>query len=147
MVRGGPLFYQATIAELEEVAGPRVRDWRWGRLHQIVHRHPMGRVPARTTLWDVGPGEMSGGTSIVNAAGHGSHPPFDVVSGSTYRFVADLSRPDAMRSVQTCGQSAQPGSPHYRDQFPVWLADSYHPLWMDPAVVATNLESQVTLRP
>ena len=65
----------------------------------------------------------------------------------TYRFMADLSRPDRMVSVQTLGQSAHLGSPHYRDQTPLWLANRYHPLWMAESDVTANLESETTIRP
>lgn len=135
------------LAALENAAGPDVRSWRWGDLHRVTHPHPLGTTPSLRTLFNTGPFSTSGGSSIVRAAGHGSGVPFNVVSGSTYRFVADLSRPDRLQSVQTLGQSAQLGSPHYRDQTRLWLDDQYHPFWMNPEDVLAHLESEVTIEP
>ena len=141
------LAFTAALEELEKWGGPDVSRWRWGDLHQVTHPHPMGTTDALRELFNTGPYPTSGGMSIVRAAGHGSSVPFSVVSGSTYRFVADLSRPDRIQSTQTLGQSAHLGSPHYRDQTQLWLDNQYHPLWMDPADVLTHLESEVVIEP
>ncbi len=132
---------------LERWGGSVVRDWRWGRLHQVTHPHPMGTTQALKDIYDTGPFPTSGGTGTVRAAGHGYHPPFAAISGSTYRFLADLSQPNLMQSVQTLGQSAHLGSPHYRDQTELWLENGYHPFWMDDADVAAHLESETTISP
>ena len=49
--------------------------------------------------------------------------------------------------MQTLGQSAHLGSPHYRDQTRLWLNNEYHPLWMDPDDVLAHLESEVVIEP
>lgn len=139
--------FERAVAALSAEAGPDVQAWRWGSVHQVSHPHPLGTTPELSAIFSTGPYPTSGGMSVVRAAGHGWKVPFAVTSGSTYRFVADLSRPDTLRSVQTLGQSAQPGSPHYRDQTPLWLANDYHPLWMSPDDVQAHLESEVVIRP
>jgi len=135
------------LGALEAWGGRDLRAWRWGALHQVEHPHPLATSPELRALFNTGPYPTSGGSSIVRAAGHGLKVPFGVVSGSTYRFVADLSRPDQLQSVQTLGQSAHLGSPHYRDQTRLWLGDAYHPFWMDPTDVEANLESEMVVRP
>jgi acyl-homoserine lactone acylase PvdQ len=52
-----------------------------------------------------------------------------------------------MLSVQTLGQSAHLGSPHYRDQTRLWLDNAYHPFWMAEADVLEHLESETTIAP
>ncbi len=138
--------FAAALARLEKWGGSDVRAWRWGRLHQVTHPHPLGATPLLGRLFSTGPYPTSGGATV-RAAGHGYAVPFAVVSGSTYRFVADLSAPDRLASVQTLGQSAHPGSPHYRDQTRLWLADSYHPFWMNEAEVTAHLESETVIEP
>ena len=139
--------FNRALEALEGWGGPNVEDWQWGKLHQITHPHPMATSFELSALYNTGPSPTSGGNSIVRAAGHGLKIPYSVVSGSTYRFIADLSRPDRLQSVQTIGQSAHLGSPHYRDQFALWLENRYHPLWMSEQEVLEHLESEVVIRP
>jgi penicillin amidase len=138
--------FVTAVEALRVWGGPNVRSWCWGRLHQVTHPHPMSSTPALAPLFDTGPFPTSGGATV-RAAGHGLTPPFAAISGSTYRFLADLSQPNRLLSVQTLGQSAHLGSPHYRDQTRLWLANSYHPFWMDEADVMEHLESQTTIVP
>ena len=138
--------FQTALSALEAWGGADPNAWQWGKLHQLSHPHPLAFTPALRALYQPGPFPTSGG-STVRATGNGSRVPFTVTSGSTYRFLADLSRPDAMFSVQTLGQSANPASPHFQDQIPLWLEDRYHPLWMNEADVAANTESEVRIEP
>jgi penicillin amidase len=138
--------FAAALAKLERVAGPNPGDWRWGRLHRVTHPHPLAITPDLAALLNTGPYPTTGGQSV-RAAGFNLGVPFPVTSGSTYRFMADLSRPDRLISVQTLGQSAHPASPHYRDQTRLWLENRYHPFWMDDAEVEANLESETRIRP
>ena len=138
--------FTSALDKLTQWGGPDVATWRWGRLHQITHPHPMSSTPRLGEIYDTGPFPTSGGPPTVRAASYGLKLPFAVTGSSTYRFQADLSRPDGMRSVQTLGQSAHLGSPHYRDQTKLWLEDRYHPFWMNEADVLANLESETTIR-
>jgi len=138
--------FQRALDSLAVWGGPNSEDWRWGKLHQVSHPHPMAFTPALRALYQPGPFPTSGSTTV-RAAGHGSRAPFTVTSGSTYRFLADLSRPDALFSTQTLGQSANPASEHFQDQIDLWLENRYHPFWMDENEVAANLESEVQIEP
>jgi penicillin amidase len=130
--------FAAALERLPREAGPRMAGWRWGRLHTVDWRHPLFDDLA------TGPLPTSGG-STVRAAGYGVGS-FKVVSGSTYRFVADFASPTA-RSTTNLGQSAHPTSRHFRDQTRLWLEDRYKPLWMERSDVAANLEGITTLSP
>jgi penicillin amidase len=48
--------------------------------------------------------------------------------GPSERFTADLANPDASTLVLPLGQSGNPLSPWFRDQFPAWLGTSAFPL-------------------
>jgi penicillin amidase len=126
------------LARLAREAGPRMAGWRWGRLHTVEWKHPI--FPDLGT----GPHPTSGG-STVRAAGYGVGS-FKVVSGSTYRFVADFASATAL-STTNLGQSARPSSRHFRDQTRLWLEDRYKQLWMERSDVAANLEGITTLSP
>ena len=121
-------------------------DWRWGRLHRVTWPHALGERPGLKRL-NVGPFQTSGGGSIVRAATHGPLPPFKVTGGSTYRLLVDLGDPARAFTVSPTGQSGHPGSPHYRDQTRLWLADEYKELWLDDAQIDANLEGTTVLEP
>ncbi|HUE75320.1 MAG TPA: penicillin acylase family protein, partial [Chloroflexota bacterium] len=135
------------VRSLIDVAGPDPADWHWGKLHQVRFQHPLSTTPDLAEIFDVGPFPTSGGNSVVRAAGHNLKAPFSVNSGSTYRLVADLSGPNLLRTVQTLGQSGQPGSSHYRDQSALWLEDAYHPLFMNEDALRGEITSEVVLDP
>ena len=55
------------LEQLRRDLGPDVMQWRWGRVHQLGHRHPFGR---RSDLLDqifsIAPVEIEGGRETVN---------------------------------------------------------------------------------
>jgi penicillin G amidase len=127
----------ATLAWLRQRLGPDSASWRWGEVHSVTWSHPLssigppGQRAAASALFDVGPFPTTGGTGTVRAAGHSTAHPFRVTGGATYRLLADLSPGGGLLATTTTGQSGHPGSPHYADQAPLWLNDTYHPLAMD----------------
>jgi penicillin amidase len=135
--------FRAGLARLADQAGRRMSGWRWGRLHTVEWRHPLLDRPDGPKL-STGPHPTSGGATV-RAAGHGPGS-FKVVSGSTYRFVADFASATA-RSTTNLGQSGHPGSRHYRDQTRLWLTDRYKPLWMERSDVEANCEGTTILSP
>jgi penicillin amidase len=129
---------------LKEVAGEDRRNWRWGKLHWVRFPHPLEHEsPALEELLSPGPFPTSGGSGTVRAAGFSAARPFCMESGSTYRMVVDMAHPERAFSTTTGGCSGHPGSPHYADQTPLWLADEYHPLNMD--VGEEDLEGTLVL--
>jgi len=45
------------------------------------------------------------------------------------------------------GQSGQPGSPFYRNQFPEWIRGDYHVLSLDRATVEKERTASVRFEP
>ena len=61
-----------------------------------------------------------------------STPNYLAAMGANYRLIADLSEvPSGLWAVDAAGQSGHPGSPHYCDQLPEWLAGRHHYLPLD----------------
>ena len=65
------------------------------------------------------------------------------MGGASYRMVADLAPGGGLLATLTTGQSGHPGSPHYADQVPLWLGDTYHPVLAED----TGTEGTTTIRP
>ena len=124
------------------------RRWTWGRLHplKLTHALSAGR-PTFAALFDVGPRPCPGSSGVLNQNGHAVRDRFWTTGGPHYRFLTDLSEGGQTLGINTAGNSGNPASTHYADQFTDWLAGRYHPLWMDRADIVTNAEATLRLTP
>ncbi|HCL31188.1 MAG TPA: hypothetical protein DIC52_22525 [Candidatus Latescibacteria bacterium] len=136
-----------TLTWLREHVGSRRSQWRWGRLHTVLFRHPASTNATLSGLLDVGPFETSGGTGTVRAAGASTTHPFVVTGLSTYRLVVDLADPITAKATTAGGQSGHPASPNYRRQSKLWVQDGYHPLLMDRDEIDAHLAGHLRLQP
>lgn len=134
------------IAQLRHQHGDDPSAWAWGRLHLAHLRHPLSN-DANTELIDIGPLPAAGTGDTVCNTGLGKPPAFAADSGVEYRLVVDFAAPDRFLAVQNAGNSGQPGSPHYADQFEPWISGEYHTVHLTRTGVESDLESTTTLRP
>ena len=113
-------------------------DYRWGKLHRIVFRHPLGgpfSLPPGAGFTDLAaglPGVASdGGFSVVDASSHSPRAStvngFMFGSGPARRFVAEARRGDP-KAVQVIpgGESGNPAGPWFGNQLGLWLTNDYH---------------------
>jgi penicillin G amidase len=118
------------VAAVRAYFGADPSGWTWGAVHRVFFRHPLS-TEASADIFDVGPRGVAGAADTVRNTGAGGVPPVAADSGAEYRLVADLSAPAGILATQCLGQSGQPGSPHYADQFSDWVAGDYHLLRFD----------------
>lgn len=88
-------------------------DWPWKRFNYLDMLHPLGREGFLKKVLSIGNHPQSGTLWSPRAAGR--------THGPSERFVANLADWDASIMLITGGESGQPGSEHYRDQFPYWF--------------------------
>jgi penicillin G amidase len=113
-------------------------DYRWGRLHRIVFRHPLGgpfSIPTGAGFTDLGPGlpgiASDGGFSAVDASSHNPRAStlngFMFGSGPARRFVAEARRnhPFAVQVIPG-GESGNPSGRWFGNQLGLWLTGEYH---------------------
>ena len=89
--------------------GPDESKWTWGMATMSTFAHPLAAAP------------LIGAQFVVPSAplnGSGQTP--NVASSVSMRFIASLANWDATRHVIPMGQSGDPTSPHYKDQFEAW---------------------------
>ena len=117
------------------------QDYRWGKLHRVVFRHPLNaspfNVPPAGGFSDVGEGlpgvARAGGFNAVDASSHSARAStvngFMFGSGAARRNVATLTPqgPDA-EEVIPGGRSGFFMSPLYTNQLRKWLVNDYLPL-------------------
>jgi penicillin amidase len=126
----------AALADLEKRFPDR--DWKWGRLHQIVFRHPSGNRE-----WDRGPFARPGDASTVNAA---SGARFQQTNGASYRQIIDLSNWDRSVMTNVPGESGDPTSRHYDDLIESWMYGVYHQMAYTRDAVERNTVERYLIR-
>lgn len=102
-----------TVSSLAKRSGSeRVEDWPWKRFNSLDMLHPIGREGLLKKILSIGDKPQSGTSYSVRAATRHHGP--------SMRFVANPANWDNSILVIPAGQSGQPGSSHYTDQFSYW---------------------------
>lgn len=98
-----------SIRALEVTYGGDRSQWTWAKASAARFPHPLAAAPL------IG-GQFA--TPSVGLSGSGQTP--NVASFVSMRFIASPGNWDATRHVIPLGQSGDPKSPHFKDQFDAW---------------------------
>jgi len=130
---------QAVLRLQERTKDKDPDDWPWKKFNYLDMLHPIGREGLLKKLLSITDQPQSG-TEYSPRAASRHHGPSE-------RFAANLADWDRSIMVITGGESGQPGSEHYRDQFPYWFEGRaiYAP-FSDAAEAKANKHS-LTLKP
>jgi penicillin amidase len=102
-----------TVEKLaEESKSARIEDWQWKNFNALDMLHPIGR-DGILKKWLSISGKPQSGTNYSVRAATPRH-------GPAMRFVANTADWDQSILLIPAGQSGQPGSSHYADQFDYW---------------------------
>jgi penicillin amidase len=126
--------------------------WSWGELHTLTEKH---QVLGGATVPDIvrrifnrGPVELGGGSSIVNAnAWNASSGTFDVTAAPSMRMVVNLANFDESTWVNQTGTSGHPYSAHYVDQLDAWAAGETFPWPFSRGAVEQARQDVLVLSP
>jgi penicillin amidase len=109
--------------EMTSRLGKRAASWRWGKVHRLeLENASFGHSaigPVRM-LFNRGPFELSGGSSLVDASGWDAAQGYQVDWVPSMRMVVDLGNLDSSRWVNLTGQSGHPYHHNYLDQNKRW---------------------------
>lgn len=125
----------AALAKLDAQFPPGQRQW--GRLHQIVFRHPLDKAE-----WNRGPFARPGDANTVNAT---SGPRFRQTGGASYRQIIDLSDWDRSVMTNVPGESGDPKSKFYDDLIEGWANGVYHPMPFSRKYVEASVAERYVL--
>ena len=147
-----PAMIDAALAsgwtEAQRLMGAAPAQWRWGALHEVRIQHPLSRIPAIAAAFPPIAGEGSGGDGYtVMARWLGNGPSWRATGGASYLQVIDVGDWDRSVMLNLPGQSNDPGSPHYRDQYVPWIAGQMQPMPFSRAAVDAVAARRTTLRP
>ena len=111
----------AAITELHARYGAEQSRWCWGHIRPLALKHPVGRSKWLAPVYNLPPVPCAGDTNTVFQTGAdprdaGGHP----LVCPSMRMVLDVGNWDENRFALPGGQSGNPLSPHYDDQFNLW---------------------------
>jgi penicillin amidase len=139
---------RAGWASARELLGADPAKWRWDRLHQVRIQHPLSRIPAIAAAFPPIEGRGSGGDGYtVMARWLGSGPGWRTGGGASYLQVIDVGAWDNSLMLNLPGQSNDPRSPHYRDQYEPWSDGRMLPMLFSKAAVDARMKGTTRLTP
>ncbi len=147
------IFSQAlgeAVSELDANLGKNPDNWKWGDLHRLVFRNQTlgesGVAPIEA-IFNRGPFDVSGSSSIVNATSWNTAESYEVTSLPSMRMIVDLGNLQNSLTILTTGQSGHAYQSHYVDQADLWRDIQYHPMLWDRSEVETKAEAHLQLTP
>jgi penicillin G amidase len=123
----------------EQSKSERVEDWAWRKFNALDMFHPLGHEGPLKTFLSI-TGKSQSGTLYSVRAAMKTH-------GPSMRFVGNPANWDESILLITAGQSGQPGSSHYSDQFSYWYEGKPIFAPFSDAAEAKATKHTLTLRP
>jgi penicillin amidase len=141
---------EAAWAEASDRMGGDAGAWRWGRLHTLtLTNQSFGESGIGPIEWlfNRGPYELGGGSSIVNAIGWDATIGYGVDWVPSMRMIVDLDDLDASEWVNLTGASGHAFHPHYADQAPLWQRGETRAWPFTLEAVASSATETLRLQP
>ena len=125
--------FKESIVTLEKQLGSTVSDWTWNKVHTLEHQHPLGKVAALRSIFNVGPFEVSGSTEVINNLffDFTDDGNYIVKGGPSTRRIIDFSDIENSWSILPTGQSGNPLSEHYSDQAELYNAGKFRRMMLN----------------
>ncbi len=135
------------LAEIRKRFGEDPAKWKWGDVHTADFVHPLATTAETRRLFQIDPVRRGGDAYTVMNTSSPSASGSKQLSGASFMFVLDVKDWDRSTGLSVPGNSAQPGSPHYKDLVPYWAEGKYFPLAFSRKSVEEHTESRLRLEP
>lgn len=135
------------IDELKATFGNEMKTWQWGKIHQVLFEHPLGRYKPLDKVFNVGPFPVGGSEQTINKGVFKLTDPFFLFAAPSMRQVVDMAKPTSSYAVITLGQSGQPLHKHYDDQVSLWLNGGYRETTIDWIEIRNQKWEHLILEP
>ena len=125
----------------EHPAAPHdVSQWAYGNWHVLDIEHPLAPfLPVVSRIAGTGPQPLSGDTTTVKQVGR--------AFGPSQRFTMDWNNVDGSTENIVLGESSNPYSPYFRDQWNDYYGGTTFALPFTPAGVAAQTRHTLRLTP
>ena len=135
------LLTAAVLKGLEQGQAPQdLSRWTYGSWHVVDLEHPLFQLMPVVKSWTgTGAQPLSGDSTTVKAAGR--------AFGPSQRFTMDWSDPDASTENIVLGESGNPVSAWFKDQWPSWYGGSTFAMPFSAQAVAGQTAHTLELKP
>jgi penicillin amidase len=135
------LLTEAVREGMDDGKAPgNVADWHYGDWHVVDIEHPLaGLLPFISRIAGTGPHPQSGDTTTVKQVGR--------AFGPSQRFTMDWSNIDGSTENIVLGESGDPYSPYFRDQWNDWYGGTTFALPFSQPAVAAQTRHTLRLAP
>jgi penicillin amidase len=140
--------FQDAVRKLSRKAGEDPQQWRWGRIHRLELKHPVGgEVPVLDFIFDMnrGPYGVGGSFHTVCPYSYSFGNPFQVNHGASHRHVYSAANWDRSQTIIPTGTSGIPASKHYCDQTESYIRGEYRRDLFDKELIRKNARYRTTL--
>ncbi|NOZ45977.1 MAG: penicillin acylase family protein [Chlorobi bacterium] len=120
--------FKDAVKELEKLMGNNVNEWEWGKIHQLILKHPMGKVKLLNRIFELNSPAypVSGSFHTVSPWSYPFTDPYTVNYGPSHRHIYSTANWDESFSIIPTGISGIPASPFYCDQTKLYVNGKYH---------------------
>ncbi|TFD82225.1 penicillin acylase family protein [Cryobacterium fucosi] len=140
---------QQAAVEGERLMGPDASTWRWGSIHTLeVTNASFGKsgVAPLEWLFNRGPYELAGGSSVIDAVGWDATAGYTVDWVPSMREVVSLADWDDSTWLNLTGNSGHAFHPNYSDQTALWQDQETRPWPFSLAAVRAAATDTLRLR-
>lgn len=137
----------AAVSDLRSAYGDNIQDWTWGKIHTIQPRHTFGSQPVISGIFNLEALPFGGDGTTVSVGGFDLLNPYGMTSHQSYRMILDTSDWSKSESIFAGGESGQPYSKHWGDNFQAWQQGQFHPMLYTKQDLNNNVEGVLTLTP
>ncbi|WP_432941468.1 penicillin acylase family protein [Kribbella sp. CA-253562] len=144
------IMREALVQARAEITTKMAREpsnWQWGRLHKLtLTNQTLGTsgIGVVEKLFNRGPYELGGGSSVVNATGWDASEGYGVTATPSMRMVVDLSDFDKSRWINLTGVSGHAFTDNYTDQTDLWVKGETLPWAFSKGAVEARREHTLT---
>jgi penicillin G amidase len=137
--------FKEAILSLENQLGSAVNQWTWNKVHTLEHEHPIGKIAAMRSYFNVGPFEIAGSNEVINNLlfSYSDSGIYKVKAGPSTRRIIDFSDVENSISILPTGQSGVPGSPHYKDQSEMYVAGKFRKMKLNKKEIVETSRKMV----
>lgn len=147
------ILREALVDARAEITTKMARDpdsWEWGKLHKLTLTNQtlgQSKIGVVRKLFNRGPYELGGGSSVVDAIGWDASKGYEVTATPSMRMVVDLSDFDKSRWISLTGVSGHAFNANYTDQTELWVKGETLPWAFTRQAVESRRENTLTLTP
>lgn len=136
------------VVSLEKQLGSDMNAWNWGKVHTLEHEHPLGKVAALKSYFNVGPFPINGAREVINNRGfdYTETGLYKVNAGPSTRRIIDFSDVENSISILPTGQSGNPFSKHYKDQAEMYNKGEFRKMKLNEEEIK-KVSTKLTISP